>query len=596
MALSVALSVAAAACAREEPPAEEPPAYTRPAYATAAPRSISTPLRFTDVTRSAGIDFVHETGAFGQKWMPETMGSGGGFLDYDSDGWPDLFLVNGSEWPGRGSSPGTAFSRLYRNLRDGRFRDVTEEAGLAFPAYGMGVTFGDYDADGDPDIYLTAVGGNHLLRNDDGRFTDVTERLGVDGGGPEGRPAWSTGVAWLDADRDGWIDLFVCNYVRWTPETDLFTTLDGTTKSYATPEQYDGESCRLYGNRQGESFEDVTLHAGVHNPEGKSLGVAVEDFNDDGWPDLVVANDTYQNFLYLNDGDGTFTDVALEAGIAFDEFGRARAGMGIDVAEVASQGRLSIAIGNFSNEPLSLYTQIGETLFQDLAGSARLTRPTLLPLTFGLLFVDLDLDGYLDLVAGNGHIEPDISAVQRDVTFAQPPLLFLNDRRGQFVEVGSQLEGGFTDPIVARGIATADVDRDGDLDLLITVNGGRPKLLRNDLPPGEARWVRVELAGAPPNLDALGAVVTLYAGDLVQRRMVRAGSSYLSQSETNPLLFGLGNRTRADSILVRWPTDGMLVRVDGAEAGETVRISEVDSAIARRRASPSSSPARTRRR
>lgn len=570
-------------CRETEPAAREVPDYTRPAYATVESRTASTRMRFEDITESAGIGFVHETGAFGRKWMPETMGSGGAFLDYDGDDLPDLLLVNGSLWPGHESGRERVVSRLYRNLGNGRFQDVTAEAGLDFRLYGMGATVADYDADGDPDVYMTAVGDNILLRNDGGRFTDVSVEAEVDGnsGLPGDSPAWSTGAAWLDADRDGHLDLFVCNYVRWTPETDLFTTLDGVTKSYATPEQYDGETCRLYRNENGRSFTDITAEAGVLNPDGKSLGVAVEDFNADGWPDIVVANDTYQNFLYLNDGDGTFTDVAPRAGVAFDEYGRARAGMGIDVADVTSQGRLSIAIGNFSNEPLSLYTQIGDDLFQDLAGSARLTRGSLQSLTFGLLFADLDLDGYVDLLAGNGHIEPEINKVQSDVTFAQPLQLFWNDRRGQFVGVNGQVGAGFGEKMVARGIATADIDRDGDLDVLVTVNGGRPRLLRNDLPTSEASWLRIRLVGAAPNLDAVGAVLTVFAGDLVQRRMVRTGSSYLSQSEINPILVGLGGRSQADSVLVRWPTSGTLERFGPAVAGQTLSIAEGRGYIAR---------------
>jgi hypothetical protein len=574
--LMAGLACGLAGCRETEPVAREVPDYARSTYATVESGAPSTVMRFADITASAGIDFVHETGAFGRKWMPETMGSGGAFLDYNGDDLPDLLLVNGSLWPGHESDRERATSRLYRNLGNGRFQDVTAEAGLDFGLYGMGVAVADYDADGDPDVYLTAVGDNILLRNDGGRLTDVSLEAGVDGssGLPGDSPAWSTGAAWLDADRDGFLDLFVCNYVKWTPETDLFTTLDGVTKSYATPEQYDGETCRLYRNLDGRSFSDITAAAGVFNPDGKSLGVAVEDFNEDGWPDIVVTNDTYQNFLYLNDGDGTFTDVAVRAGVAFDEFGRARAGMGIDVADVTSRGRLSIAIGNFSNEPLSLYTQIGDDLFQDLAGSARLTRATLQPLTFGLLFADLDLDGFLDLLAGNGHIEPGINAVQSDITFAQPLQLFWNNRRGQFVVVSGQVGAGFGEEIVARGIATADIDRDGDLDVLVTVNGGPPRLLRNDLPGSEANWVRIRLKGASPNLDAVGAVVTVFAGNLVQRRMVRTGSSYLSQSEINPILIGLGDRTQADSLRIRWPASGTVERFGPAAAGQTLTIHE----------------------
>ena len=553
------------------------PSYTDPRDVAIDSSAPPVSLHFTDITTAAGIDFVHETGAAGQKWMPETMGSGGGFLDYDADGWPDIFLVNGSRWPGESGERPPSTPRLYRNLGGGRFSDVTNAAGLEFSIYGMGAAFADYDADGDVDIYLTALGDNKLLRNDGGRFTDVTARAGVHGNsGRRGDPpAWSTAASWVDVDRDGWLDLFVCNYVKWTPETDLFVTLDGTNKSYATPQQYEGESCRLYRNLGDGRFTDITQRAGVFNPKGKSLGIAVADFNDDGWPDIFVANDTYQNFLYLNDGDGTFTDVALAAGVAYDEFGRARAGMGVDVADITGEGRLSIVIGNFSREPLSLFTQIGsDGLFQDLAGRARLTGASLLPLTFGLVFADMDLDGYTDLIALNGHIEPDINTVQRDITFAQPPQLFRNTGSGRFTDMSGRVGDAFAEPIVGRGVATADIDRDGDLDILMTVNGGSAKLLRNDLAAPSNGWVGLRLKGRHPNLNAIGAVVTVYAGEIVQRQMVKTGSSYLSQSQLSVLIFGLADAARADSIAVRWPASGKVERFGPVVGGREYVIEE----------------------
>ena len=576
---AVAAAGVLVACSGEAPDVNrQEPAYAAATYATGNEPGVATSLRFTDITGAAGIQFTHETGAFGDKWMPETMGSGGGFLDYDDDGLPDVLLVNGSRWPGHGTNGPSSTPKLYRNLGGAQFEDVTSEAGLSFAIYGMGSVFADYDADGDVDIYITAVGTNKLLRNDNGVFSDVTAELGVTGNDPDGNnpPAWSTAAVWVDVDRDGWLDLFVCNYVQWTPATDLFTTLDGKKKSYATPQQYRGESCRLYGNRGGRRFDDITVAAGVFNPDGKSLGVAVADVNQDGWPDIVVANDTERNFLYLNDGDGTFTDIALRAGIGFDEFGRARAGMGIDVAELGADQEPSIVIGNFSREPLSLYKQIEAGLFQDIAGNARLTRASMLMLTFSVVFVDLDMDGHLDLVTGNGHIEPDINAVQRDITFAQPPQLFLNNGSAQFTEVGDQVGGSFNKPIVARGIAHADIDLDGDLDLLITVNGGSPKLLRNDLPVADRNWVGITLRGRAPNRRALGAVLTLYAGQLVQRRMVRTGSSYLSQSDVTTALFGLGDLEGTDSLAIWWPSDGRSTVFGEMEAGRRYLIREDD--------------------
>ena len=583
------LAPAATSCGGDGPETAEPPLYTqtRPSFTERAGADASTSIRFTDVTAAAGIDFVHATGAFGEKWMPETMGSGVLVLDYDGDDWPDLFFINSTGWDGRAEDRG-ATSMLLRNLGDGTFRDVTREAGLDRPIYGMGGTAADYDADGDTDLYVTAVGDNRLYRNDGGRFTDVTRESGTGGSAPGAEdPAWSTAAAWFDADGDGWLDLLVCNYVDWTPETDLFFTRDGVNKSYATPEEYDGESCRLLRNEPASAagagagaaaagsarrFRDVTAESGFENPEGKSLGIVIDDFTGDGLPDVAIANDTYQNFLYENLGEGTFADVALDAGVAFDEFGRARAGMGVDVGDILNRGQLSIAIGNFSNEPVSLFTQIQAGLFQDLAGSARLTRSTLLPLTFGLRFADFDLDRYVDLVLGNGHIEPEIEAIQGDVTFAQPPQLFRNNARGGFDDAGALVGGGFDEPIVARGVATFDYDRDGDLDLVISTNGGPAKLFRNDLEPGPG-WVRLRLEGAGPNLGAVGATVRVFVGDAAQRFVVSTASSYLSQSEANPVLAGLGGALRADSVVVVWPGGARTV-TGPVEAGAALTIRE----------------------
>ena len=571
--LSSALVLACTACGRGDPPAEGAPTYSEPSYATSPGGVVATRLRFTGIAAEAGIDFEHATGAFGEKWMPETLGSGAAFLDYDGDGSPDLLLVNSDWWPGQEGSGERPTQRLYRNLGDGRFADRTAAAGLDLSFYGMGAAVADYDGDGDPDIYLTAVGPNRLLRNDGGTFTDVTAITGVSGDPPGGPPAWSTGAAWVDVDLDGWLDLYVCNYVRWTPETDLFTTMDGMTKSYATPQHYEGESCRLYRNAgSGGRFADVTEAAGVLNPDGKSLGVAVTDFNNDGWPDLVVANDTQRNFLYRNEGDGTFVDIAVRAGVAFDEAGRARAGMGIDVADLDGQGRWSIVIGNFAHEPLALFTRIGDDLFQDRAGAARLSRPTLVPLTFGVAFADFDLDGNLDIVAANGHIEPGINGVRREQTFAQRPQLFLGDGSGGFIDASDLVGIDFQEPVVGRGVATADIDGDGDLDLLLTANGGVPRLFRNDL--AGATGFGVRLVGAGPNRDALGALVTVYAAGRTQRRFVATGSSYLSQSMLSPLLFGLGDASVADSIVVRWPRGGTVTRTGPIVAGTVVTVRE----------------------
>lgn len=567
-AIALALLVGAAGCSTSDSSEDQDPAFSAPAREEAAPRTVETPV-LTDVAREAGLSFWHENGAFGDKWMPETMGSGGGFFDWDGDGWPDIFLVNSSNWPGHEREEGTPLSALFRNLGDGRFEDVSARAGLDSPAYGMGVAFADFDADGDQDVFFTALGPNRLYENRDGLLVDVAADYGL-AGDPEG---WSTAAAWIDTNRDGWLDLVVCDYIQWTPETNLHHRFDGVTPGYSTPELYPGATCRLFENEEGRGFSDRTEAGGILNPDGKALGIAVEDLDDDGWPDFVVANDVAPNSLFRNNGDGTFEDIALRAGVAFDEAGRARAGMGIDIGEMAT-GRLAIAIGNFTSEPVALFSQISPGLFQDRAGAAGLNRPTLLSLTFGLVYADVDRDGHLDLALANGHVEPTINSVGADVTFPQQPSLYLADGEGRFVDASDEVGIDFTNEIVGRGLASSDYDRDGDVDLLVTTNGGPPRLFRNDLAPDDGAWLRVRLSGRSPNLQAVGAVVTLFTGDRQQRRMVRTGGSYLSQSETNPVYFAIPPGLTADSMSVRWPTTGDTQLETALVAGTTITIEE----------------------
>ena len=576
-ALPLTLTLVAFGCGADEA-GEDARGYVRSSYAERSRVDAASMPVFTDVTVESGIDFVHYTGAYGDKLMPETVGSGVAVLDYDADAAPDLLFVNSADWPGRETGGPPPTMRLYRNRigatdrtpgsagttgpggaaepgttsPEWTWEDVTAAAGLQISVYGMGATVADYDADGDSDIYVTAIGPNLLLRNDDGVFTERAREAGVAGSAEDGR-SWSTAAAWLDYDLDGWIDLFQCGYVQWTPETDIYTTIDGVNKSYSTPEQYAGDTCRLYRNRGDGTFADVTARTGVRNPEGKSLGVAIADPDEDGWPDIFVANDTQRNFLYMNDR-GTFTDIAVRAGVAYDEIGRARAGMGIDVAEIGGRGRWAIVIGNFAEEPLSLFTRIGDGLYQDRAGRARLTRASLVPLTFGVLFADLDLDADLDLLVANGHIEPTVAAVRRGQSFEQSPQLFLGDGKGVFAEIGSALGPDFAAPMVARGLVANDLDRDGDLDVVFTANGGRPRVLRNDSPSGNR--ISLRLRGLHPNLDALGALLEVHAGGRIQRRYVAARTSYLSHSRPNPALFGLGAGEFADSVVVIWPQYG----------------------------------------
>ena len=531
-------------------------------------------FQFTEVARESGIDFVHYNGAYGKKYFPEMAGSGGGFLDYDNDGWLDILLVNGMNWPSRpGKTEPTM--KLYRNRGDGTFEDVTEEAGLAIPIYGMGMAAADIDNDGDTDLFITAVGPNRLFRNDGGVFTDITLQAGV------GDSAWSTSAMFFDYDRDGDLDLYVCNYVKWSEETDLWCTLDGKTKAYCTPEIYTGEPSRLYRNRGDGTFEDVTVATGVYNEEGKALGVALLDFNDDGWPDFAVANDTQPDFLYRNNGPDsaghvTFTEIGLISGMALDERGKARAGMGIDIGVVDETGEETIFIGNFSNEMIGVYRDLGNGSYIDRAATSQIGFSSLLYLTFGLFLFDYDYDMDLDLFAVNGHVQPEIEEVQQAVTFKQASLFYNNQGNGTFVEIGHQIGDPFTRPIVGRGAAYADYDRDGDLDILITVNSGPAMLLRNEAIPKHrdqlGHYLRVRLRGNKSNRDGIGARVVVRAGDYVLPQYVRTGSTYLSQSELTRT-FGLGRKTAADEVKVYWPS-GLVDSLTAVPADREILIEE----------------------
>ena len=502
-------------------------------------------FRLVDVTAAAGIHFRHNSGAFGQKFLPETMGPGCAFLDYDGDGWLDILLVNGMDWPGHKQRKSTL--RLYRNNRNGTFADVTERAGLAVEMYGMGVAVADYNNDGHPDVLITGVGQNRLFQNTGkGTFVDVTAKAGLGG-----RSAFSTSAMWFDFDRDGHLDLFVCNYVKWAGEHDVFCSVDGKHKSYCTPEAYHGSTCWLFRNRGNGTFEDVTAKCGIFDTSSKSLGVALLDYDHDGWPDLLVANDTQPNKLYRNMRNGMFEDMAVRAGVAFSEDGKARAGMGIDVADFDNSGRPGIAITNFDNELMALYRSAREGVYTDAASKIGIGQASRNSLGFGCAFFDADLDGYLDLMAVNGHIDETVRHIHSNVGYAQPPHLFLNDGRGNFRDVAREVGGGFAAPKVARGLAYGDFDRDGDVDVLITTNQGPAFLYRNDVASGN-RSLRLRLVGTRSNRDAIGAVVRVFTPDGTQSRMVKTGSSYLSQSELT-LTFGLGRRDKADRIVIEWP-------------------------------------------
>jgi hypothetical protein len=505
-------------------------------------------LHLADVTAAAGLTFRHNNGAYGSKLLPETLGSGCAFLDYDADGWQDILLVNGMDWPGHKRQRSTL--RLYRNNRNGTFTDVTRGAGLDVELYGMGVAVGDFDNDGFPDVLVTCVGQNRLFRNTGkGTFVDVTRASGLGG-----REAFSTSAMWVDIDRDGFLDLFVCNYVRWSAEHDVFCSLDGKQKSYCTPEAYRGETCWLFRNRGNGTFEDVTATCGIFDSSSKSLGVALIDHDQDGWPDLLVANDTQPNKLYRNLRNGTFRDVGLTAGVALSEDGTARAGMGIDVADFDNSGRAGAAITNFEGEMIGLYRRDESGRYDDVATRAGVGIPSRNRLGFGCVFADLDLDGALDLIVANGHIDDTVRNIEGHVGHAQSPQLFLNQGNGTFRDVASTVGGGFAAPKVGRGLACGDFDGDGDLDVLLTTNNGPAVLFRTDVPDGN-RSVRFRLVGTTSNRDAMGASVRVFHGGTSQSRMVKSGSSYLSQSEL-PLTFGVGRRDRIDRVVITWPNGG----------------------------------------
>ena len=531
--------------ARQIQPAPASPTAPGP---VSAPTRPSGPIQFTDVTSQAGITFKHNSGAYGKKLLPETMGTGACFIDYDNDGWQDILLVNSMDWPDHKSHK--SYPALYHNNHDGTFTDVTREAGLAIETYGMGCAVGDFDNDGYDDIYLTAVGSNHLFRNlGNGKFADVTAKAGVSD------PGFSTSAIWFDYDNDGRLDLFVSHYVDWSEATDQYCSLDNKNKSYCTPQLYKGQSATLFHNKGNGVFENVTKRAGLYDPSSKSLGIVMLDYDNDGWMDLFVANDTQPNKLYHNNHDGTFTDQAVIAGVAYSESGTMRAGMGADTADFDRSGHQGLLIGNFTNEGLALYRTDGSGLFTDESASSGISEPSLRSLTFGALFFDYDLDGWPDIFAANGHVADDISVLQPTLHYAEAPFLFRNKGNGKFEDVTDRVGSALRRAVVGRGAAYGDFDNDGDLDLLLTVNNGPARLFRNDN-ANQNDMLRVKTIGTKSNRDGIGAKITLRTNKGVRQfAMVHSGSSYLSQSEL-PVTFGLGKPEgdKTVSLEIVWPS------------------------------------------
>lgn len=520
--------------------------------------TVETAAQFTDITDSSGVKFEHFNGTFGKKWMPETTGGGCAFIDYDKDGKEDILLVDSGQF----KSPSAAYpsksngSRvsLYHNLGGGKFKDVSATSGLAVLHYGQGVCVGDYDNDGWQDVYVTCLGPNYLFRNKgNGKFEDVTSGAGVAGTAVNGslQWKWSSSCAWLDYDKDGRLDLFVCNFVEWSPSLDVFCGTTGGRKDYCAPDAYKGLPNTLYHQNRDGTFTDVSVPTQISEFLGKAWGIAVWDFNNDGWLDVAIANDRQPNFFFLNHEGKYFSEDASWIGIALSESGHSKSGMGIDVADWNNDGRDALLIGNFSNEKLSLYTPDAPNSMTDIADRTGLGLPSLKFLTFGCMFLDYDLDGRQDVFAANGHIQEFVEEFKAGITYRERPLLYHNNGKGAFDEVAEKSGRPFQEQYVLRGCATADVDEDGDLDILVVENNGPALLWRNDLPKAN-HWVRIALTGAGSNRDGIGALITVNAGGIRQRQWVKSGTSFLSQSSLRPT-FGLGSASKIDSIEVLWP-------------------------------------------
>jgi hypothetical protein len=566
-------------------PSAPPPQLTQLSAPTARTAFVAEApdVKFTDITAAAGIKFTHNNGAYGDKLLPETMGGGVGFFDFDNDGDQDLLFINSTDWPWHtpeGKVPPTA--ALYRNDGKGHFEDVTAGSGLDRRIYGMGVAFGDYDNDGNADVFITAVGSSHLFRNKgNGKFEDVTAQTGV-GGATSG---WSACAAWLDYDNDGDLDLFVGNYVKWSREIDAEVgyKIDGKTRAYGQPMNFEGAFSYLYHNDGGGRFTDVSAKSGIQVknaltgvPSAKTLGVSPVDLDGDGWIDLVVANDTTPNHVFINQRNGTFKEIGALSGIAFDSYGNTRGAMGIDTACYRNDDKLGVAIGNFANEMTALYVaQNTPTNFTDEAITEGIGPASRLLLKFGMFFFDYDLDGWLDLLSANGHLEEEITKVQKSQQYRQPAQLFWNAMgkgKNGFVTVSTEKVGpDLFRPIVGRGSAFADIDGDGDLDVVLTQINGPPLLLRNDQRSNH-HWVRFELVGTKCNRDAIGAQVKIRAGEQTQTRQVMPTRSYLSQSEL-PVTFGLGTATRVDEVEIVWP-GGTTQKVADLQIDHSTRIEQ----------------------
>jgi hypothetical protein len=532
---------------------------------TSGPAAATSPVHFVDVANSAGLRFRHYSGASPEKYVIETMGSGAAFLDYDSDGWLDIFLVNGGAVPGH-PPPTPVRHALYRNQGNGTFRETTSEAGVGGNShYGMGVSAADYDGDGHPDLFVTAFTRNALYRNrGDGTFEDVTERAGVSGG------QWSSSAAFLDYDRDGDLDLFVARYVDFDYSRNI-TCGDRARRlrAYCHPDVYDGLTNLLYRNNGDGTFADVSQASGIAAHVGKGLGVVAADLDQDGWIDLYVANDSVRNFLFHNRGDGTFEEVAVRAGVAYDDGGRPQAGMGTAAGDFDGDGRLDLIVTNLDHEYNNLYRNTG-SLFVDVAYATGFGPPSLPLVGWGTEWFDLENDGDLDVLVVNGHVVDNVELLRPGSRYPQPKLLFEN-LGGKFREVARQHGASLLVPRVSRGVAFGDFDNDGDVDVLVLNLGGAPQLLRND-GGTRGRWISLALEGGKSPRDAIGARVQATVAGHTLTRYLAGGGSYLSSSD-HRIHIGLGTAEKADRIRIEWPS-GTVDVLENVASGRFYRVRE----------------------
>jgi len=538
-------------------------------------QNASTPVRFTDVRKEAGITFLQDSTQTDEKYYLETMGTGVGWLDYNQDGLMDLFFVQSAATDAY-KPPHPLRSALYRNNGDGTFTDVTGKAGVGGEGhYGQGVAVGDYDNDGYPDLYVTGYGRAILYHNNsDGTFTDVTAKAGV---ADEGQ--WSTSAGWFDYDKDGWLDLVVTNYIDWSPKNNLWCgDRRPGYRSYCNPGNYKGEKTKLYHNNHDGTFTDVSDISGVGKPESKGMGVVLADFNGDGWPDIAIANDTWPNFLFLNKHDGTFQDVSLVSGMAASEDGRYEAGMGIDAADVDGDGWLDIYVTHLDFELNRLYHNNHDGTFDDYTYRSGLGNKAMLYSGVSTKFLDYDNDGWEDIVQLNGAMLDNVQLYHSEVSYKEPLLMFRNVGKGQFENVSKSLGPDFQRSIAGRGIATADYENDGDIDIAINNRGDYPELLRND--GGNANhWLEILLIGTRSNRDGIGASLKLTSEGFVHVEQAKGGMGYMSASDPR-IFFGLGKRTKIDSLEITWPS-GQVDKLTNVPVDKIIVVKEGSGIVAR---------------